>query len=110
MSCVLVTGGAGFIGSHMVDRLLAEDHEVVAVDDLSRGRLENLAGAQHHAGFRFAKADITTPEFGTVVREHAPDTVLHPSRAKAALGWTAGTSLRDGLAATVGWLRETHQR
>ncbi len=39
----LVTGGAGFIGSHVVDRLLEEGYEVTAVDNLSEGHLENLA-------------------------------------------------------------------
>lgn len=42
---VLVTGGAGFIGSTLVDRLLAEGHEVAAVDDMSGGRPENLVNA-----------------------------------------------------------------
>ncbi|MDG7016458.1 MAG: NAD-dependent epimerase/dehydratase family protein [Nitrososphaerota archaeon] len=44
----LVTGGAGFIGSHVVDRLLEEEYEVTAVDNLSEGHLEN------DKGFRFA--------------------------------------------------------
>lgn len=43
----LVTGGAGFIGSHIIRRLLADGHEVRAVDDLSTGRLENLDGIRH---------------------------------------------------------------
>ena len=42
----LVTGGAGFIGSHLCDRLLAEGHRVVAVDDLSTGRIANLSEAR----------------------------------------------------------------
>jgi UDP-glucose 4-epimerase len=43
----IVTGGCGFIGSHMVDLLLAEGHEVVVIDNLSTGRLANL---EHHKG------------------------------------------------------------
>ena len=57
----LVTGAAGFIGSTLVDRLLADGHSVVGVDDLSSGRSENIAQAERHDGFDFAKADIGTP-------------------------------------------------
>ena len=46
VTTVLVTGGAGFIGSNLADRLLAEDHRVVAVDDLSTGRIANLGEAR----------------------------------------------------------------
>jgi UDP-glucose 4-epimerase len=54
-----ITGAAGFLGSHLTDRLLCEGLEVVAVDDLSRGTLANLAGALDHAAFRFEKLDCT---------------------------------------------------
>ena len=49
----LVTGGAGFIGSHVVDRLLEEGYEVTAVDNLSEGHLENLAHLKDDRRFRF---------------------------------------------------------
>ena len=46
MTTILVTGGAGFIGSNLADRLLAENHRVIAVDDLSTGRIANLGDAR----------------------------------------------------------------
>ncbi|MEW5772161.1 MAG: SDR family oxidoreductase [Thermodesulfobacteriota bacterium] len=56
----IVTGAAGFIGSHLADRLLDMGHEVVAVDDLSTGRESNLAQATAR-GARFAKVSVTDP-------------------------------------------------
>jgi UDP-glucose 4-epimerase len=54
----LVTGGAGFIGSHVVDRLLEEGYEVTAVDNLSEGHLENVAHLKNNKKFRFVKLDL----------------------------------------------------
>ncbi len=48
---VLITGGAGFIGSHLADRLLHDGHEVVVLDNLSTGRLENISGLMDHPKF-----------------------------------------------------------
>jgi nucleoside-diphosphate-sugar epimerase len=59
MKKVGVTGAAGFIGSHLCDRLLAEDVEVVGVDDLSRGTLLNLDGCLNHPAFRLEVMDCT---------------------------------------------------
>jgi dTDP-glucose 4,6-dehydratase len=58
---IIVTGGAGFIGSHLVDRALAEGHEVVAVDNLITGSLDNLAHVSSDPRFSFVKHDVTKP-------------------------------------------------
>ena len=57
----LVTGGAGFIGSHLTERLLAAGHEVVVLDDLSTGRKRNLAAVADHPGLTLTRASITDP-------------------------------------------------
>jgi len=56
---ILVTGGAGFIGSHLSEQLLAAGNEVWALDDLSTGRAENLTSYRDHARFRFIEGDVT---------------------------------------------------
>lgn len=55
---ILVTGGAGFIGSHLCEALLGRGHEVWALDDLSTGRLENLRTFERHPRFRFLEANV----------------------------------------------------
>ncbi|MDY6877789.1 MAG: UDP-glucuronic acid decarboxylase family protein [Chloroflexota bacterium] len=56
---ILITGGAGFIGSHLCDRLLADGHEVVAIDNLSTGNVDNIARLAGHDRFHFIKHDVT---------------------------------------------------
>jgi UDP-glucose 4-epimerase len=76
---VLVTGAAGFIGSTVTDRLLADGHEVVGVDDLSRGSIENLTRATAGGAGRFSleRCDVTGPAFLTLVAERRPEVVCH---------------------------------
>jgi UDP-glucose 4-epimerase len=73
----LVTGGAGFIGSALVDRLAADGHEVVVIDDLSTGRLENLADAFNSGRVEHLKVDIAGPELAAAVAEAKPDVIHH---------------------------------
>ena len=55
---VLITGGAGFIGSNLAERFLQDGHEVTVVDDLSGGSLDLLAGCRNHPSFRFFEQDL----------------------------------------------------
>ena len=68
----LVTGGAGFIGSHLVDRLVEEGYRVIIVDDLSTGKLKNL---NHDANFHHLS--ITHPSLLDVFNREQPDLVFH---------------------------------
>jgi nucleoside-diphosphate-sugar epimerase len=73
---VLVTGGAGFIGSHLVDSLLADGQKVTVIDNLSTGHLSNLDAAGRHPNFRFVQGSVTDE---TIVDElvHESDSVVH---------------------------------
>ncbi len=71
----LVTGGAGFIGSTLVDRLVADGHQVAVLDDLSRGRLDNLARVRDR--IRFFEADVQDPAIAGVLTEVRPEVVFH---------------------------------
>ena len=69
---ILVTGGAGFIGSHIVDRLIQEGHDVVVVDNLATGKKKNL-----NREARFYKLDILSPKLEKVFQKERPDLVSH---------------------------------
>jgi dTDP-glucose 4,6-dehydratase len=58
---VLITGGAGFLGSHLCDAMLAEGHSVLCADNLLTGRMENLAHLAHEPRFEFLQRDICQP-------------------------------------------------
>lgn len=74
---ILVTGGAGFIGSHLCDRLLDAGHSTVAVDDLSLGRTANIAHLADRPDFGFEELSILDPAFEALVGESGFDAVFH---------------------------------
>jgi len=59
MARALITGGAGFLGSHLCDRMIQEGHHVICLDNLITGRMENVAHLIDHDAFRFIKMDVT---------------------------------------------------
>lgn len=65
---ILVTGGAGFIGSHLCDALLAKGHDVLCVDNVFSGSKRNIAHLQNNAAFEFLRHDVTYPLFVEVDR------------------------------------------
>jgi len=69
---VLVTGGCGFIGSHIVDGLVAAGHTVAVADNLSTGNIENL-----NVSAKFYQVDIKSEEFRAAVEEFAPEVIYH---------------------------------
>src|SRR4051794_36368490 len=75
----MVTGGAGFIGSTLVDRLLAEGCDVDAIDDLSTGALANLtdARAQRNRKFSFHRLDVRSPQLADLVAHRRPEVIFH---------------------------------
>lgn len=69
---ILITGGAGFIGSHLAERLLADGHRVMIVDNLSRGRKENVP-----SGSFFVVADISNPDIVAELEDFKPEVIYH---------------------------------
>jgi len=78
MASVLVTGSAGFIGSHLCDHLLAEGHRVIGVDNMATGRRHNLAAAEaQERAFTFVAMDIRDEALLELFERQRPDVVMH---------------------------------
>ncbi len=73
----VVSGGAGFIGSNLVDRLIDEGHEVLVLDDLSSGSIANLKDARSRGDLTMHQIDIVNSEVVDLIRNFQPDTVYH---------------------------------
>jgi len=102
---VLVTGGAGFIGSNLVDRLLAEDCDVDVVDDLSSGSLPNLADArsQRHRRCSFHRLDVSVGGVEELMAHRKPEIVYHLAAQKSVTASVADPGY-DALVNIVGSL------
>lgn len=72
MSQILVTGGAGFIGSHTVDALIEAGHDVIVIDNLSSGQKANI-----HPSARFYQMDIRDSGLASIFKKHSPEFVFH---------------------------------
>jgi len=104
---VLVTGGAGFVGSTLVDRLLAEGHRVDVVDDLSTGSLANLAAAREQArvdgtgALKIHQADVRDDGLDELLVRRAPEVVVHLATSTARSGRAAHRQVVHDVAGTV---------
>ena len=95
---ILVTGGAGFIASHVVDAYIADGHEVAIVDDLSTGHRENL-----HPQARFYEMDIRDPALADVFAAERPEVVNHHG-AQMSVRVSVDEPLRDASINVIGSL------
>jgi UDP-glucose 4-epimerase len=105
----LVTGAAGFIGSHLVDRLLAEGEEVLAIDNLSSGSLANLADARRTpmGKLTFQRVDITSTALADVIKRNKPDVIFHLA-AQVDVRKSVADPLHDAMVNVIGTLNILH--
>jgi UDP-glucose 4-epimerase len=96
---ILVTGGAGFIGSHIVDDLVRTGHEVLVADDLSTGKSANLP-----PGAELAEVDIATPRFLAVAERFQPEAITHCA-AQASVVVSMADPVRDARTNILGGIQ-----
>jgi UDP-glucose 4-epimerase len=100
----LVTGGGGFIGSALVDALLAEGHEVYAIDDLSKGKLSNLDEARRKGRVRFHRFDIRSDGVAEIFAQTEPEVVFHLA-AQSSVPASMADPIKDATINVTGLLR-----
>ncbi len=93
---ILVTGGAGFIGSHVCDRLAADGHQLVCLDDLSTGRVEHV-----HPQARFYQMELDSPWLPELFRIERPEVVVHHA-AQASVRRSVEDPVRDARVNVLG--------
>ncbi|MFA4955696.1 MAG: GDP-mannose 4,6-dehydratase [Candidatus Methanoperedens sp.] len=108
----IVTGGAGFLGSHLCDLLLEKGHEVICIDNLVTGNTRNIEHIKSDR-FTYLKHDITKPiYFGDKIvfkelplddpKQRRPDI----GKARQLLGWEPKVGLEEGLRETIGYFKD----
>ena len=100
----LVTGGAGFIGSHLVDALLAEGHDVYVVDDVSKGKISNLDDARRKGRIKFHRFDIRSDGVAEIFAQAEPEVVFNLA-AQASVPASVADPLKDAMVNVIGLLR-----
>ena len=80
---ILITGAAGFLGSHLTDLLLAQGHEVLGVDNFITGKERNIAHLRGHAKYRFVRHDVTQP----LEADPAVDRIYHMASPASPIGY-----------------------
>ena len=73
----MITGGAGFVGSHLADRLVDDGWELLAIDDLSQGKVSRLADARRRGSVEFHQVDIRSEELLQASAKFSPDVIFH---------------------------------
>jgi UDP-glucose 4-epimerase len=95
---VLVTGGAGFIGSHIVDLLIKKNYEVAVIDDLSSGNKENI-----NTKAKFYQIDITDSRLKAIIKKENPDYICHQA-AQISVSYSVRNPLKDAQRNIIGIL------